>query len=497
MYKLLVLLFALFLNSFSSIASAQVNHRVDLLSAKNISNLAALANNPLHAKVGDKSVRSKDLDNPLMLRMRVAGIGRFESVLSTQRFYGLNSTDLAFLQGEVVNLSNGMGRNNASFATVVNQKNGDKLLRLFAVSKSRRSKWKGILEIRATVNSENKIKKLSFHRSKRANPDKMSCGANSSQHSEADHLFANELPTIKAEVLIAKILVQADFEYVNQISGSMSSELGTIMNGVDAIYQRDLGLSFNANIETTPTAYTEPIQYNNNFEIRLHNEMIATKPASTRDADIHYLFTGKAPVGADLANLAGVVADLGTVCKKPDLSVGLTIRIDTATDIVVTSHEIGHLYNAEHDDNFTNENDPKIMSSVISDSITSFSSYSYDQIGAFVAANNTCLLTGTGGTPPSTPPSTPTTLPATALVDAYKDGKFFVLELYDGEDDSAYADYAVEVLFKKNKKSTFATIKRLVTDEDGVAFFRPKKDGLYAFKVETLQSRQLKFRRFR
>jgi hypothetical protein len=440
------------------------------------------------------------LDDSIEIKANVRGVGRFRTQLSKQKFFNFQNTDLALLQGSVTHLSGSKHARDAGFASVTKRKNNKYSLNLFSVNKSRKGGWKGLLELRAELDTSNgklKISHLSLHRSKRRSHDKLKCITEAkSQQTKA---FSGDEPAAKATVKIIKFLIEADNEYASALSSespstAITNELPTVLNGVDAIYQRDLGLSVSADIPTSSTTYNQPIQESPESDFYIEREMISNHPASSRPEDVHLLFTGKTPIGDDIKYLAGLAGDIGAVCKNPELSHAFIIRFDTNEDILTTAHEVGHLIGGEHDDDHTTASNPGIMNSgteEITGEITRFSTYSVNQIGNYISQNSSCLDDGEG----NGGGGVPSTLPATAVFDAYKDGQYFVVELYNGDDDSGFSDYEVSVLYKKKSKDTFKALRKLYTDEDGYAQFKPKKEGTYTFQVENLTSRKLKYKK--
>ncbi|MCB0310587.1 MAG: hypothetical protein KDD42_05100, partial [Bdellovibrionales bacterium] len=199
------------------------------------------------------------------------------------------------------------------------------------------------------------------------------------------------------------MIIEGDTEY-QSATGNIASAVATIMNGVDAWYKRDLGVAFDLTVESTAQSYSSKITLDSNSEFPLHKEMQQHRPASSRTQYIHYLMTAK-PTQSDVNGLAGVVPDLGTICRDKSNSIGFTIHYadDNKENIITTAHEVGHLFGAEHDDAQTNGNAYIMHSGTVQANsyIDEFSSFSKTQVGNHLNSNPSCLGSGDGSVPPS------------------------------------------------------------------------------------------------
>jgi Metallo-peptidase family M12/Reprolysin family propeptide/FG-GAP-like repeat len=202
-------------------------------------------------------------------------------------------------------------------------------------------------------------------------------------------------PQIGCRVLM--VATEADKEFVQEeIIGNgdpakANAHILSVMNQVDAVYQRDLNLRVVVTFQhawvpgtTDPYAgFTDSVLIS---AFRLYWN--ANFPASntTYRRDVAHLFTRK------LNPYAGVAFDVGTVCN-PERSYSFTssLRFDKWTTV---AHELGHNLGAHH----TNEITPvppncsrTIMEGLGSGATTGFCPYSINEITTFVNTKGSCL----------------------------------------------------------------------------------------------------------
>jgi hypothetical protein len=219
---------------------------------------------------------------------------------------------------------------------------------------------------------------------------------------------------VTATVHDIELSTEADYEYVTALGGTSqaaNSEIMSIMNMVEGIYQSQLNLTFTIVFQHTWTANNDPYTttepggcYDNVIcgpnpsQIVPHgilNEFMeywntnypAAGGVNNPKRDLAHMWTGKDVNGSTIG-----LAWIGVVCQMPTYSYGFSQRI--ATDPVkyaVTAHEIGHNLNAQHSDGQTGCTNT-IMSSVSSsNTVLQFCSYSVNQITTYANANAGCL----------------------------------------------------------------------------------------------------------
>ena len=148
---------------------------------------------------------------------------------------------------------------------------------------------------------------------------------------------------------VVEIATEADGEYTTALGGSANAnnDILSVMNGIQAIYQRDIGLTFTVVFQHTWTdPKSDPYTTSGNAGAVLNeftnywNANFANTPR-----DVAHLWTGR-----DLGGPAGV-AWMGVVCLDGAHSYGLSDQETIAPfRFGIPAHEIGHNFNASHCD---------------------------------------------------------------------------------------------------------------------------------------------------
>jgi hypothetical protein len=202
---------------------------------------------------------------------------------------------------------------------------------------------------------------------------------------------------------IVRLATDADAEYVALLGGASqaNSQIVSIMNLVDGIYQVETGISFQivfqntwTNSGTDPYSSTAPSTLLGQFR----NHWNANFTQITRS--LVHLWTGK-----NLDEGVIGIASLAVVCRNPERAYGLSQRfpIDasnpvTAQTVVLTAHEIGHNFGASHTDDPEDFNadieqpcDKTIMERFIRNG-SNFCTFSRSQIMGQATGYGSCLL---------------------------------------------------------------------------------------------------------
>ena len=118
------------------------------------------------------------------------------------------------------------------------------------------------------------------------------------------------------------------------------------MNQVQAIYERDIGLTFTVSFQHTWDTPNDPYNANGDAVAVLQSlPATGTLTLPPRAAMLTHLWTGR-----DLGGSAGI-AWTGVVCRSPANSYGISDRETMAPFRVgIPAHEIGHNFSAGHSD---------------------------------------------------------------------------------------------------------------------------------------------------
>ncbi len=223
---------------------------------------------------------------------------------------------------------------------------------------------------------------------------------------------------------IVRISTDADGEYVAALGGATqaNTQIQTILNMVDGIYQVEIGITFQivqqntwADQNTDPYTTTEAqallTQFKNHWNANFPSTGVNTRA-------IAHLFTGKNLDGSTIG-----IASLGVACRIPGSSYGLSQRFPltasnpiTVQTVVLTAHEIGHNFSAFHTNQVTTEIpqdferscEETIMEASVGGG-ASFCPLSRSQITGQATAYSSCLI-GTATPPPTSEDCTTTSI---------------------------------------------------------------------------------------
>jgi hypothetical protein len=235
------------------------------------------------------------------------------------------------------------------------------------------------------------------------------CGE-ASASAQLDDALGSGLPPAAAAATASRVLelaTDADYEFVTRLGGAAqaNTEILSILNMTDGVYQSELGLQVSVVFQhtwSTPDPFT-PTDMSSILS-SFGNYWNSNYPVSSTPRDDAHLFTGKAAAAS--AGLAWV----GTVCRSPQVAYGISGYVGWAPGkYLVPTHEIGHNLGADHVD-ATQDCANTIMNAYLgSGTAFTFCAFSRNVIATYIAANGSCLTGGSGGTPTPTP--TPTSTP--------------------------------------------------------------------------------------
>jgi hypothetical protein len=240
---------------------------------------------------------------------------------------------------------------------------------------------------------------LVVYREADVRPDfRSACGASSLEH-QADHLLdqlprrAHEVPDTSAAALrVFEVATDADYEFFQTHGSQSNSFIEGTLNQVDGIYEQQLGLTLKITSQNVYTTSSDPYTSTNSRTLldEFTNHWNANRSGVQRD--VAHLFSGK-----DLdENIIGR-AWIGVTCNIPSYAYGLSQ--DYSLLAKLTAHEIGHNFDAEHDNQVTppastcDGSGPIMCSWIQSSGPNQFSDRSKTDVGNHVSNNNSCLDT--------------------------------------------------------------------------------------------------------
>ncbi|HEX8267250.1 MAG TPA: discoidin domain-containing protein [Pyrinomonadaceae bacterium] len=202
-----------------------------------------------------------------------------------------------------------------------------------------------------------------------------------------------------------EVATEADYQWVTQSGGAAqaNNQILSILNLVDGIYKRDLGLSVSVTYQhawsTTDPYSGASMQAELDSFLSYWN---ANYSLAQYPRDTAHLFTGKFS-GQGLAYMS-------VICRSPSYAYGVTGRSGSVNHLI-TAHEIGHNLGADHVAN-SGSCANSMMNPSLTSSAATFCDASKTQIAGFVSASGSCLSAGGPlPTPTPTPYWTPTPTP--------------------------------------------------------------------------------------
>jgi|GEM_PF-6315580 len=215
---------------------------------------------------------------------------------------------------------------------------------------------------------------------------------NLGEHLDGLHEGVNSKLNVQAVSLQQfHVATDADFEFYQTHGFSSNSFIEGILNEVDGIYRSQLNLTLNISAQNVYTTASQPYTSTDASTLlgKLRTEWNSHRSGIQRD--VVHLYTGKNLNG----NVVGV-AYLDVVCSSPTTAYGLTSG--TIFQAKVSAHEIGHNFNAVHDDQVTppaavcDGTGPLMCSAIQRYGPEEFSQRSKDDIGFHLITEGSCLI---------------------------------------------------------------------------------------------------------
>ena len=204
-------------------------------------------------------------------------------------------------------------------------------------------------------------------------------------------------PAVFSPFKVVEIATDADFEYTNALgnSAAANSDILSIMNSVQGIYQRDIGLTFTVTFQHTWTS-ADPYGASGTGAVAVLNAFTNYWNANftTTPRDVAHLWTGKNLGGPNGVAWTGVVClDLSHAYGISDLETVAPFRVG------IPAHEIGHNFNASHCDGQAGCDNTIMVATQTQSNTLTFCAFSVNEITNFVNANSSCLSSPAIGNP--------------------------------------------------------------------------------------------------
>ena len=214
---------------------------------------------------------------------------------------------------------------------------------------------------------------------------------------------------------ICEIAFDADVEFYNRNGGSVANtiaDIENIMNGVENIYSRDVGIGYVITNTLVRTSEPDPYSSSNSGTLltQFRNHWNSSQGGIQRD--VAHLMTGKNINGGVIG-----IAYLSVICNLGS-AYGLSESRFTGaynSRVALTAHELGHNWSADHCDS---SNPCYIMCSGLGGcgAITLFAPVSINQIVSFRNSRG-CLDQGSGGAPVAVDDSVSTPFDQNVIID--------------------------------------------------------------------------------
>ncbi|HBB94340.1 MAG TPA: hypothetical protein DC054_03025 [Blastocatellia bacterium] len=209
---------------------------------------------------------------------------------------------------------------------------------------------------------------------------------------------SGDTPAVFSPFKVVEIASEADFEYVQGLGGTAAAanqDILSIMNQVQAIYQRDIGLTFTVVFQHAWDTPNDPYTASGDAVAVLReftnywNANFANSPR-----DVAHLWTGRS-----LGGPAGV-AWTGVVCANPAAAYGISdLETNGLFRVTIPAHEIGHNFNASHCDGQAGCTNTIMVATQDPNNTSTFCPFSVNEITTFVNANSSCLSNAPAGNP--------------------------------------------------------------------------------------------------
>jgi hypothetical protein len=141
------------------------------------------------------------------------------------------------------------------------------------------------------------------------------------------------------------LATEADYEYVAYFGNSAAAdtEILSIMNQVDGLFQTEFGVTFRITYQHTWATSADP--YATTSSDGLLNQFTNYWNANISvPRDLAHMWTDNLMDGGNTVGIAW----LGTVCRDPAHAYGISLRVVNGLKYSIAGHEIGHNFGATH-----------------------------------------------------------------------------------------------------------------------------------------------------
>ncbi len=196
-----------------------------------------------------------------------------------------------------------------------------------------------------------------------------------------------------AGCITLELATEADYEYY-ALHGTNANELIlSILNEVEGVYNTTFGLNIDVVYQSLYTIQNDPFpdsvstsgfilsQFRNHWEANMDHI----------DRDLAHMWTGKQMDGVSIG-----IAYTGTVCSSPTFAYGVSQNIGNFAygRFVLTAHEIGHNFGAQHSDSEGCSSTGSIMCSGVQLGAFYFSENEREAINAKLSSPEACFASG-------------------------------------------------------------------------------------------------------
>ena len=198
-----------------------------------------------------------------------------------------------------------------------------------------------------------------------------------------DQPLSNSGP-IYSPTRFIEISTDADFEYCRRFGSAANAHIQAVLNSVEAIYTRQMGLAFDIIAQNVFCKPNGPYTSSNSDILLTQFQAYTNRHRHLGKADTYHLFSGK---NLD-QNIIGL-SYVGAACASNGAySYGLSQRVPLALEPILTAHELGHILGASHDPSYGS-----IMSPYLSNIDTGFTSQSLGEMASYIDQGGQCLTT--------------------------------------------------------------------------------------------------------